>query len=359
MSLKINYERLINNFILSEDKIIAKYPPSKYGKAKTLFVEGSIDKKVCDAIRKATETSSGKYYYYPIFTYKEFNAFMTSGPCGKMGKPYYAYQFVIDAAKTVKNSYGIIDNDLDQHKHEEPQKNLGITHTHDQETLLLLCYFNLYYKYLVGNISTKDRVALEDDLLKVLLFAVKQGLLEDTSISMSGTITENEALLLQLISHSYFKKGCEDIETVHGKKKPKVVEQYYLSNFEIEVDNSIHTFCSTGPDNALAQKFKRKFEKNLAKKESFLNNITVELIHLWLENGYDSLSSNQQQVINEICWYANGHIIISQLNDCIYRYIDVNKPLNEAFADGLVHYLANNYDVYCAYNPFKKIGIVL
>ena len=343
--LPFDLKKSIKDYLITST---LSYPKYKNGnKCITLLVEGDLDFDIYTALGKlSTSDNASSYIFSPISVYEDFREYLKRSMPFLVDYRYNAFDFVIDGASSGKECFGIIDSDLGQHE-ESVTTNLSITETHDHETLLIKCYFDMFVRGIIHDLALTETETqqITEDISKIFLFTVQQGLLEKVALEI---IDEEQRPFLSFVSHTYFEK-CD----------------YNGQPFEDLIEDAIKEFINSQDPRFFkkyekyGEKVKNKFKLIKGRKKALIEAINEnDLIRKWICCGYNNLNQEEQSLVQDICWFTNGHFFVRQLKRCLKEDYGASSSPNEKFSDyfnkPMVEYLSKNKEIYCSFDPIKK-----
>ena len=327
------------------------YPKYKNGsKCITLLVEGDLDFDIYTALGKlSTNNNTSSYLFSPISAYEDFREYLRLSMPFLLDYYYNAFDYVIDGVNSGinrKDCYGIIDSDLGQHG-ESTTPNLSITETHDHETLLIKCYFDMFVNGIIRDLSLTEteKRQLMQDISSILLFTVQQGLLEKAAIAATD---EEQRPFLSFVSHSYFEK-CD----YNGQPFDNLISDA-ISEFVISQDpRFVLKYQRYG------EKLRKKYEIIKGRKRRLIEAICgSDLISKWVCHGYDHLGREEQALIQDICWFTNGHFFVNHFKRLLQKdygaIFSPSEKYSDYFNKPMIEYLSNNKEIYCSFDPIKQ-----
>ena len=312
----------------------------------TLFVEGKIDNRLYKIIggNKIASPFKTPLTFDPIWQFKEIE--QTIKVSASWINDYRAHEFVIDSVDGYKGKcYGIIDNDLNKHEGEDQCRALAITETHDQETMLVLCYMDTLYQQLVKQYAIKDAAPLLlAGIIKVIHLTVHQGILEHTSIQWENSDFKD-------ITHTYFI-GKDD-KKIYGPRR------MYNTGFDSEIEHAIQEYGYRF-GKAYINQFLNAYQSHCNMETDLLTALDDQrIIQKWLCEGLLNLDSDEIALIQKMCWYINGHLFFQQLALCINDVLVNIKYRDEEYTEDrignqLIELFKKDPQLYYQYNPITK-----
>ena len=222
------------------------------------------------------------------------------------------------------NFYGIIDKDFGHDDLTNGLTNIASTKLHDRETCLIKCYMINVFDAIDSLYKGKALI----DISKILDFTFKQGILEKASFKFE----KNKSICLKnqrLFVHNFFKDEATRVD---------------FRNFDFE-----NYFSQNQNFNEIIEIYR----KDLQDVYKFSSELET-LIRNWLID--DNLSKSDEERLDRILSYSNGHILINQLIKCCSQYFTfISTKLDETkFVDYILAIMKNKPNKIYSALPLSK-----
>ena len=195
------------------------------------------------------------------------------------------------------------------------------------------------------SLTETEKRQLMQDISSILLFTVQQGLLEKAAIAATD---EEQRPFLSFVSHSYFEK-CD----YNGQPFDNLISDA-ISEFVISQDpRFVLKYQRYG------EKLRKKYEIIKGRKRRLIEAICgSDLISKWVCHGYDHLGREEQALIQDICWFTNGHFFVNHFKRLLQKdygaIFSPSEKYSDYFNKPMIEYLSNNKEIYCSFDPIKQ-----